>query len=293
MDKIKSLYKFAFFGTGDFAVKILDILLQDNYIPEIIITTPDKPKGRKMELTPSPVKNWVQKNNIKTITDYSLLVTHYDLFIVADYGKILPKEIINMPKHKTLNVHPSILPKFRGPSPIQSFILSKDEETGITIILMDEEVDHGPIIAQQTWTSDVRLDIGCPSYKELEKKLAKLGGKMLVETIPDWINGKIKTREQNHGEATFTKKIIKENGLINPDDSPELIMKKILALTPWPSAYFFAEKDGRKMRIIITDAEIKENKLIIKKIKPEGKKEIPLDDFYKEIIGRYLKMDQI
>ena len=293
MDKIKSLYKFAFFGTGDFAVKILDILLQDNYIPEIIITTPDKPKGRKMELTPSPVKNWVQKNNIKTITDYSLLVTHYDLFIVADYGKILPKEIINMPKHKTLNVHPSILPKFRGPSPIQSFILSKDEETGITIILMDEEVDHGPIIAQQTWTSDVRLDIGCPSYKELEKKLAKLGGKMLVETIPDWINGKIKPREQNHGEATFTKKIIKENGLINPDDSPELIMKKILALTPWPSAYFFAEKDGRKMRIIITDAEIKENKLIIKKIKPEGKKEIPLDDFYKEIIGRYLKMDQI
>jgi methionyl-tRNA formyltransferase len=197
-----------------------------------------------------------------------------------------------MPKHKTLNVHPSLLPKFRGPSPIQSFILSKDEETGITIILMDEEVDHGPILAQQTWTSDVRLDIGCPSYKELEKKLAKLGGKMLVEVIPDWIDGKIKPQKQNHKEATFTKKIIKENGLINPDDSPELIMKKILALTPWPSAYFFAEKDGRKMRIIITDAEIKENKLIIKKIKPEGKKEIPLDNFYRKIIGRYLKTDR-
>ena len=281
--------KFAFFGTGDFAVKILDILLQNNYVPEIIITAPDKPKGRKMELTPSSVKIWAQKNNIKTITDYSLLVTDYDIFIVADYGKILPKEIINMPKYGTLNVHPSLLPKFRGPSPIQSFILNDDKKTGVTIILMDEQVDHGPVVI----ISNLKSQISNLSYKELEEKLAETGGELLVKTIPDWINGKIKPEEQKHNEATFTKKITKEDGLIKPDDSPELIMKKVLAFTPWPGAYFLAEKNGKQMRIIITDVEIKKNKLIIKKIKPEGKKEMPLNDFYREIIGRYLKMDQI
>lgn len=282
--------KFAFFGTGDFAVGILDILIKNNYIPEIIIATPDKPKGRKMALTPPPVKVWAEKNNIKFIqpeklTHYSLPVASYDLFVVADYGKILPKEIINMPKHKTLNVHPSLLPKFRGSSPIQSFILSNEKETGVTIILIDEEVDYGPILKNaKIKNQNVKLLY----YKELEERLAELGGNLLVEIIPNWINGKIKPEEQNHNEATFTKKITKENGLINPEDSPELIMKKIRAFTPWPSAYFFTEKNGKKMRIIITNAEIKENKLIIKKIKPEGKKEIPLDNFYREIIGRYL-----
>lgn len=286
--------KFAFFGTGNFAVKILDVLLQNNYKSKLIITTSDKPKGRKMELTPSPVKIWAQKNNIPYSCDYSLIANGYNLFIVADYGKILPKEIINMPKHKTLNVHPSLLPKFRGPSPIQSFILSDEKETGATIILMDEEVDHGPILAQQELEFSI-FPLRCSEceasnfqFSKLQEKLAKLGGELLVKTIPDWINGKIKPEEQNHNEATFTKKIVKNDGLINPEDSSELIMKKILAFTPWPGAYFFAEKDNKKMRVIITDAEIKENKLIIKKIKPEGKKEMPLNDFYRKIIEEYL-----
>lgn len=183
----KESIKFVFFGTGDFAVKILDILYQNNFAPSLIVTATDKPKGRKMILTPSPVKIWAEKKNIKTITDYSLLSTLYSLFIVADYGKIIPKKILNIPKYGFLNVHPSLLPKFRGPSPIQSFILSgaptqgrgKKEETGTTIILLDEEMDHGPIVAQQN------LDTKCPlghlvskwTYKELEEKLAELGGR--------------------------------------------------------------------------------------------------------------------
>lgn len=285
----KNNMRFAFFGTGDFAVKILEILLQNNYIPEIIITTPDKLKGRKMELTPSPVKTWAQKNNIKTTTDYSLLSTclagrqaDYSLFIVADYGKIIPKEILNIPKHGSLNIHPSLLPKFRGPSPIQSFILSGEKETGTTIILMDEEVDHGAILKNaKIKNQNVKLLY----YKELEKKLAELGGNLLVEILPKWLDGKIKPQEQNHNEATFTKKIAKQDGLIKPDELPESIYKKILAYTPWPGTHIFADNK----RIIITNAELKNNKLIIKKIKPEGKKEIPFDDFYREIIGKYLK----
>lgn len=272
--------KFAFFGTGDFAVKILDILYQNNLIPELIITTPDKPKGRKIQLQPTPVKLLAQKNNIKTTTDYSLLTTDYSLFIIADYGKIIPKEILDIPKYGALNIHPSLLPKFRGPSPIQSFILSgaptqgrgKKEETGTTIILMDEKMDHGPIIA----ISNLKSQISNLYYKELEEKLAELGGELLVKTIPEWIEGKIKPTEQDENQATYTKKITKEDGLVDLEkDSPEIIERKVRAFTPWPNTYFFVNNK----RIIITEAKLENGKLIIKKIKPEGKNEMPLRDF--------------
>ncbi len=224
-----------------------------------------------MQIQPTPVKLWAQKNNIKTITDYSLLSTFYTLFIVADYGKIIPKEILDIPKHGSLNIHPSLLPKFRGPSPIQSFILSGEKETGVTIILMDEKMDHGPIIA----ISNLKSQISNLYYKELEEKLAELGGELLIKTIPDWIEDKIKPQEQNHSQATYTKKIAKEDGLINAGDSLEIIEKKVRAFTLWPGAYFFANNK----RIIITEAEIENNKLVIKKIKPEGKNEMRFLDF--------------
>ncbi len=296
----KESIKFAFFGTGDFAVKILDILHQNNLIPELIITTPDKPKGRKMFLTPPPLKTWSLKHEAliskilqpEKLTRYSLPVTRYDLFIVADYGKIIPKEILDIPKYGALNIHPSLLPKFRGPSPIQSFILSGEKETGVAIILLDEKMDHGPILAQ------TYLDIQCPSslghsmsYKELEEKLAELGGELLIEIIPDWISGKIKPQGQNHKEATYTKKIRKNDGLINLEEPAENIERKIRALTPWPRVYTFI--NGK--RLLILEAEIKDNKLKIIKIKPEGKNEMNFKDFLRgnKIKGleKYLKTD--
>ncbi len=279
--------KFVFLGTGDFAVKILDILCQNNFIPELIVTTPDKPKDRKMLLTPPPVKIWAEKNNIKTIADYSLLTIDYSLFIIADYGKIIPKEILDIPKHGTLNIHPSLLPKFRGPSPIQSFILSKKEETGVTIILLNEEMDHGPIIASEK----LKVKNEKLYYKELEEKLAELGGELLIGILPDWLAGKIKPQEQNHKEATYTKKIRKNDGLINLDEPAESIERKIRALTPWPGVYTFINEK----RLLILEAEIKDNKLKIIKIKPEGKNEMDFQDFLRgnKIKGleKYLKTD--
>jgi len=263
--------KFLFFGTGDFAVKILDILHQNNLIPELIITTPDKPKGRNLKLQPPPVKLWAEKNNIPYTTDYSRLTTDYNLFIIADYGKIIPKKILDIPKYGALNIHPSLLPKFRGPSPIQSFILSGEKETGVTIILMDEQVDHGPIVA----ISSLKPQISNLYYKELEEKLAELGGELLIKIIPDWIDGKIKLQEQKHSQATFTEKIAKEDGLINAGDLPEIIERKVRAFTPWPGAYSFADDK----RIIITETELKNGKLAIKRIKPEGKNEMSFEDF--------------
>lgn len=274
---MKNNIKFVFFGTGDFAVKVLEILCQNGFVPEMVVTTPDKPKGRKMELQPSPVKQWAEKNNKiavqpeKLMDVHDILVAYHDLFIVTDYGKIIPIEILNIPKYGALNVHPSLLPKFRGPSPIQSFILSGEEETGATIILMDQDIDHGPIIAKSKIRS-TKSEI----YKELESKLAVLGGELLVKTIPDWLEGKIKVQEQNHSHATFTKKITKEDGEINLEkESEEIIERKVRAFTPWPGVYTFINNK----RLIITKVELSGSGLKIQRVKPEGKNEMPYEDF--------------
>ena len=298
---------FAFFGTSELSVKILDKLIENGYVPSLVVTAPDKPKGRKMILTPPPVKIFAQKHNLKIVQPERLAVKPpngdltakpFDLFIVASYGKIIPKSILDIPKLGTLNVHPSLLPKFRGPSPIQSFILNGEEKTGVTIMLMDEQVDHGKILTQRN------LEVGLPSAlgslaskllnaKQLEEKLAELGGEMLVDVIPKWIKGEIKAKEQDHSQATFTKKINKEDGLVDLEkDNPEIIYRKFLAFQPWPGIYYFIEKNGKplspktsasqgKFRVIITDMEIEDNRLKIKKVKPEGKKEMDYGDFLK------------
>ncbi|MFA4890300.1 MAG: methionyl-tRNA formyltransferase [Candidatus Paceibacterota bacterium] len=292
---MKNGVKFVFFGTGDFAAKVLEVLCQNGFVPELVVTTPDKPKGRKMELQPSPVKLWNMEHktwNIKLDqpdkldSSFMIQVSRFkpDLFIVADYGKIIPLEILNIPKYGALNVHPSLLPKFRGPSPIQSFILSDEEETGVTIIKIDEEVDHGDIVA----SSKLQALSSKLYHKELEEKLAELGGELLVKVIPDWIEGKIKTQEQDHSQATFTKKITKEDSLINLNEPAENIARKVRALTPWPGTYFFLNNPpatpersdgGHGKRIIITEVEIEDGKLAIKRVKPEGKNEMLYEDF--------------
>jgi len=284
---------FAFFGTSELSVTVLDILIKNGYVPDLVITVPDKPQGRKMIMTPPPVKVFAQSHDLKiaqpdSLLTYNLQPTTYNLFVVASYGKIIPKSILDIPKFGTLNVHPSLLPKFRGPSPIQSFILSGEEKTGVTIMLMDEQVDHGPILAQHNLEAKLPSALGSLASKllnskQLEEKLAELGGQMLVDTIPKWINGEIKAKEQDHSQATFTKKINKEDGLVDLEkDNPEIIYRKFLAFQPWPGIYCFAQKNNQKFRVIITDMEMSESgQLKIKKVKPESKNEMEYEKFMK------------
>ncbi|KKT21303.1 MAG: Methionyl-tRNA formyltransferase [Parcubacteria group bacterium GW2011_GWB1_43_8] len=273
---------FAFFGTSELSVKVLDILLKNGYVPNLVITAPDKPQGRKMIMTPPPLKIFAMGHNLKiaqpiSLSSCNLPPTTYNLLIVASYGKIIPKSILDIPKFGTLNVHPSLLPKFRGPSPIQSFILSGEEKTGVTIMLMDAEIDHGPILASQKLKVESHI-----KYKQLEEKLAELGGQMLVDVIPKWISGEIKAVEQDHNQATFTKKINKEDGLVDLEkDSPELIYRKFLAFQPWPGIYYFTQKNNQKVRIIITAMEFKDGYILIKKVKPESKNEMEYEKFMK------------
>ena len=148
---------FAFFGTDEFSVIILEELKNAGLLPARIVTATDKKMGRGMRLTPPPVKLWAQKNNISFLQPeklddgffFELSTCNLQLFIVASYGKIIPKKILDIPTHSSLNVHPSLLPLYRGPSPLETQILDGAGETGVTIMKMDEEMDHGPILAQR------------------------------------------------------------------------------------------------------------------------------------------------
>jgi len=281
---------FVFFGTPDFAVTILDELKKNGLVPNLVVTTPDKPQGRKMILTPPPVKVWAENNGItvyqpEKLNDSSVAILQekgQTLFVVAAYGKMIPKSILEIPKFGALNWHPSLLPKLRGASPIVSSILT-ETETGVTIMLIDEEMDHGPIIKQKeviSWKDDPNL---IPTASDLEILLAKEGAKMLVEILPKHVSKRTTSKVQDHARATFTKKITKEDGQIDLQDDPVMNLRKIRAYNVWPRAYFFHELKDKKIRVIITKANIKENTLEIERVLPEGQKEM----FYRDFIKRF------
>lgn len=272
----------AFFGTSDFSVTILDYLKEAHFMPTLIVTVSDKPQGRKMIMTPPETKKWAEENNVKFIQPETLKDTpkeleekEWDLFIVASYGKIIPNSIFQIPKHETLNIHPSLLPKFRGASPVQSTILADEKETGVTIMLVDEKMDHGGIVAQ----ASVDIEDWPPKASLLKDLLANVGGELLVETIIPWMNGEINVEEQNHNEATYVEKITKEDGLIDLNDDHYKNFLKIQAFDVWPGTYFFIEHNNKKIRIKIAEAEYIDGKLNIKRVIPEGKKEMDYQDF--------------
>ncbi|MFH1402393.1 MAG: methionyl-tRNA formyltransferase, partial [Patescibacteria group bacterium] len=247
MNKIKPLPKqpnIIFFGTPEFAVGILEELKKTEIMPNLIVTAPDKPAGRKLKLTPPPVKIWAEENEINVLQPQKLdgdflsalkkspsnfcgNFSGWVLFIVAAYGKIIPQTILDIPKFGTLNVHPSLLPKFRGPAPIHSAILAGERESGVSIMLLDAEMDHGPILAQEKITLYKNSISEMPSTDQLEKQLAIAGGKLLGNTIPKWLSGEIKACEQNHNEATYCQKLKSDDGLLNLNAEAELNFRKI------------------------------------------------------------------
>ena len=273
--------RFAFLGTPKFAEIILDELAQKGFAPSLIITAPDKPKGRKLLITPSEVAVWGDARNISVLKPQKLSDPEFieklkaancALFIVAAYGKIIPKTVLDMPKHGTLNVHPSLLPKFRGPSPIEFAILSDEAHTGVSIMLLDEEMDHGPIVAQR----ERIIKDWPPKGSVLTEDLAHQGGALLAEIIPEWIAG-MKAAPQDHSRATFTKKFTKEDALIDPSEDALRNFKKIRAFDG--SAHFTTSRNGKQIRVRIADAEYKNDALTITRVVPEGKKEMPYEDF--------------
>lgn len=273
---------FVFWGTPDFASVILDELKAEGLMPALIVTAPDRPSGRGQKTTPPAVKQWADKNDVPTLQPESIDATlkqqlieaappeGWGVFIVIAFGHILPMDIVSLPQHGTLNVHPSLLPKLRGPAPIREAILQEDE-TGTSIIQLDEKMDHGPIVAQQT----VKIEEWPPTYEELKDALAVASGRVLAETVPDWVADAITPKPQNHEQATYSRKFSADNGLINFDDDPELNLRKIRAFTDWPKAHFYAGDQ----RVIITQAHLEAGELVIDRVKPAGDQEMTFQKF--------------
>ena len=297
----KEKLKIIFLGTPKFGAIILEELVKNNYKPVLVITTPDKPVGRKQILTPPPVKLVAQKYNIpvsqpEIIANLKseILNLKSDLIVVAAYGQIIPKDILKTPRYGCLNIHPSLLPKYRGPSPIQATILNNDQQTGVTIILMDEKIDHGPILAN----SKFQIPNSKITYQELNRKLANLGVKLLIKTIPKWIKGKIKPKIQNELKASYTKILKREDGKIDWSKPAKEIERQIRAFHPWPGSFTFCKRGNKTFRVKILEADVSKTEnpqglsvkcgrdyLVIKKLQPEGKKPMTAEEFLRGYHG--------
>lgn len=319
--------KYIFFGTPEFAAIVLEKLINIGYIPEAVICNPDESVGRKQILTPPPVKRLIANGKwpieiFQPATKAELLAISHklsaikpNLAIVAAYGKILPKEILDIPHFGILNIHGSLLPAYRGASPIQYAILNGDKETGITIMKIDEEMDHGPVLAIS------KLPIAdSDTCESLSKKLANLGAELLIKIIPDYISEKIKPVEQDHSKATYTKIIKKEDGKIDWSKSAGEIEKTTRAFYPWPTAWTLW--NGKILKILLARRSFSEggetgvltggikktgevfladgnltikcskDALIIKKLQLEGGKILTANEFlngHKDFIGSVLK----
>ena len=186
------------------------------------------------------------------------------------YGKIIPQNVLDIPAHGALNIHASLLPKFRGASPIESAILADDRNAGVTIMAIDGKMDHGPIVAQEK----VIVENWPPEARELGDKLVSAGANLLVKILLDWISGKIEAMPQDESLATHAEKIKKTDGQIDLSGDPYQNFLKIQAFASWPTAFFFMERNGKKIRVIVKKAKYENGKLEILRVVPEGKKEM-------------------
>jgi methionyl-tRNA formyltransferase len=272
-----------------------------------IITQPDAEKGGKIGVKISPVKELAEKHGLPVLQPEKfdqeaidqIKKISPDLIIVAAYGKILPEEILKIPDHGCLNIHASLLPKYRGPSPIQNALINGETKTGITIILMDKGIDTGDIIAQEA------VDISPEDNSEtLHYKLAAIGADILLKTIPMWLNKELKPLKQDHTKATFCQLIEREDGHIVWDDKADSIHNKFRALLPWPGVFSFWKINDALLRIKFTKISLEKNNpqtshrlgevfqlsdkigvqtiegvIILEELQIEGKKPVPIKDF--------------
>ena len=282
---------FAFFGTPMLASQTLDILAKNGYVPSIIITSPDKPSGRGLQIHESPVGIWAKEHNIKCLKPEKINTefidnlssglprgsTPVDLYVVVAYGKILPEKLIQTPKLGTINLHYSLLPKYRGASPLESALLNGDIVTGISIQQMVFKLDCGPIIASKEIEININENKG-----ELKNKLITIGGNLLCEILPKIITRNISPKEQDESMATYCTKINKEDGEINIGGNSKENYNKYRAFYGWPGTYFFTTKHNKKIRVKIKEAVFEDSLFILKRVTPEGKKEINYTDFLRQ-----------
>lgn len=290
--------KVIFMGTPDFAVPVLEYLIENTNVV-LVVTQPDKEVGRDKKISFCPIKKVALEKGIdvfqpvKIRNDFEIISEiNPDLIITCAYGQIVPQSLLDIPKYGCINVHASLLPKYRGASPMQAALLNGDAKTGVTLMYMDAGMDTGDMIAKAILPIDVEDTIG-----SLHDKLSLLGRDLLAKELENIIKGNVTREKQNNEEATYTKMIKREDELIDFNDNGQNIINKIRAFNPWPLAYFklngvevkvlkasFEAKDikethkvilGKKeMSITCADGIIK-----LERIKPFGKKEMDITSY--------------
>ncbi len=246
-----------FFGSPDFAVPTLNALIDSPYRPVAVATQPDRGAGRGRKLRRPPVAERAAEAGIialqpsrlrdpEAVTEIAALAP--DLQIVAAYGQLLPPAVLDAPRYGTLNVHASLLPRWRGAAPVSAAIAAGDAETGATIMLVDETEDTGPILAQRATAIGARETAG-----ELSDRLAALGASLLLETIPRWLAGEIEPQAQDAALATRARRVRKDAGRIDWALPAAQIARNVRAYTPWPGA--FTELEGQRVRLAAAFAE--------------------------------------
>ena len=237
---MSDLPRVLFYGSPDFAMPTLQALIDSPFRPIAVVTQPDARAGRGRSLRSPPIKELAAAHGIPALQpaklrDHAAIAQiaslRPDMQIVAAYGQLIPTEILDLPTHGTLNVHASLLPRWRGASPISAAILHGDSETGVTIMLVDETEDTGDILRQQSTPIQASEHAG-----ELGTRLATMGARLLLETIPNWLRGDINPVPQHSDRATRARRVKKQQGRIDWNQSAEQIARQIRAYTPWPAA---------------------------------------------------------
>lgn len=292
--------RIVFFGTDDFSVPSLQALIKEGFDIIAVVTKPDSPSGRGKKIVPSPIAK-VAKNNSLSMLQPEKIDNEFveklkklsaDAGVLVSYGKILPQEVLDVFPHGIINVHPSLLPKYRGPSPIETAILSGDEETGVTLMELDSGMDSGPIFLQET----VQLN-QTETRTELYESLGSIGANMLAESLGEIISGQIKSTLQNENDVSSTQLILKADGLLSKEkmhQPAEKIERMIRAYKGWPGTRLEDNTQIIEARLLdgekVTPGEVKieGDKMLIGtstdaievlRLKPAGKNEMGVEEF--------------
>ncbi len=292
--------KIVFFGTSEFSASILETL-RKSFEVVLVVTAPDKPVGRKQQIQQSPVSEYASKQGMKVIKPESLKngeiaqqieQVSADLFLVVAYGKIIPQQLLDLPAKGAINIHGSLLPELRGASPIQGALLAGKSQSGITIMLMDDKMDHGPILKQ----APVIIEAD-DRFPELEKKLLDAANNILNQTIQDFLAGVLIPQAQVESDATFTKIISKNDGQIDWASDAENIYNQFRAYYVWPNIW--TKWDNQLLKITdcapaktfdknpgtVLESEgkifiqAKDSSLELRAVQIEGKSAMPINDF--------------
>ncbi|TSC88640.1 MAG: methionyl-tRNA formyltransferase [Microgenomates group bacterium Gr01-1014_5] len=266
--------KVIFFGTPNYVIPVLEALKKTGHDIVAVVTQPPKPVGRRKILTPSPVEIWAKKNGVKVLNKHrDLNELSPEVGVLASYGKIVTKEVLDIFPKGIINIHPSLLPKWRGACPVQEQILAGEKNLGISLMVVDEQMDHGPILEQQV------VEIGSSDTQQsLLVKGFKIGAQMLVKILPLYVERRIIPNEQDHSKATYTYKTMESKNkayfdIDNPPNAAQLD-QMIRAFYPWPIAWTIWKRDtthGKRDTIIKFFPG--------KKIQIEGKNPVNYEEF--------------